>query len=173
MTERTRRQLLVGMGATAAAGALAGCSEGDGDDGGDGGDGEDGGDGGDGADRDTVEAPEEVVDYLSNTGNFDGEMIDAVDSSQVQIDVGAEGNMGNLAFGPAAIQIETGTEVDWEWTGQGGAHNVVADDDTFSSGNAVDEEGKVFSHTFEEAGTYLYACTPHEPQGMKGAVVVE
>ncbi len=29
-----------------------------------------------------------------------------------------------------------------------------------------------FEHTFEEAGVYTYACTPHKTLGMKGAVVV-
>lgn len=157
-----RRRLLAGIGAAAAVGVLAGCSEdGDGDDGGDGGD------------RDYVDATEEVTDYLSNASNFDDEMVDAVDSSQVQIDVGVQGNGANYGFGPPAIRIETGTEIDWEWTGDGGLHNVVAEDGAFDSGSAVDNEGEVFSHTFEEGGTYLYYCRPHQPQGMKGAVVVE
>jgi halocyanin-like protein len=71
------------------------------------------------------------------------------------------------------VAVSTGTTVVWEWTGEGGAHNVVAEDGTFDSGETVTEAGTTFEYTFEEAGTYTYVCTPHEAVGMKGAVYVE
>ena len=55
----------------------------------------------------------------------------------------------------------------------GGNHNVVAEHGTFDSGETVSEEGTTFEHTFEEAGTYTYVCTPHKTVGMKGAIHVE
>jgi halocyanin-like protein len=90
----------------------------------------------------------------------------------VTVTVGAQGNGGYLAFDPAAVRVSSGTTVTWEWTGQGGSHNVVAEDGSFES-ELVAEEGHTFSHTFEESGAYRYYCQPHETLGMNGAVVVE
>ncbi|TQQ79262.1 halocyanin domain-containing protein [Halonotius terrestris] len=91
----------------------------------------------------------------------------------VTVMVGA-GN--GLAFEPAEIEIETGTTVIWEWTGEGGEHNVVATDDAFAShedGNVESEAGYTYEYTFDTAGTYEYECIPHSANGMVGTVVVE
>lgn len=144
-----RRTVLRGVGTVALAGSIAGCSD-------SGGDGGDGGDGGTSA-----------SDYLSGANNFDG-IVDKTGSDSVTVKVGAA---NGFAFGPAAIRIETGTTVTWEWTGNGGNHNVVAEDGTFDSGEAV--PSGPFEHTFESSGTYNYFCQPHKMSGMKGSVVVE
>ncbi|OYR81888.1 halocyanin, partial [Halorubrum sp. E3] len=60
----------------------------------------------------------------------------------------------------------------WEWTGQGGSHNVAATEGAFES-DTVGDEGHTFEQTFEDSGTYTYVCTPHEAVGMKGAIYVE
>ena len=163
MTDRTRRRtVLRSIGVATTAGLLAGCST-------DTGDGDGSGDGGPSA----VDPPSAVDDYLSGdpeANNYDGDMMDYTDAGAPTVEVGAgEG----LAFGPAAVKVSTGTTVTWEWTGQGGDHNVVHQDEAFNSGSAVDEEGHTFEHTFDEAGTFLYYCGPHQTVGMKGAVVVE
>ena len=164
-----RRDVLRGIGVTAMAGVLAGCSTEtqNGGDGGDGGGGDGGGDGGGGS------VPSEVDDYLSDANGYDGSISDMTGESNPTVDVGA-GDQG-LAFGPAAIRVSTGTTVTWEWTGEGGGHNVVADDDTFSSGDSdyVSEAGHTYEYTFESAGNYMYYCVPHQGLGMLGAVVVE
>jgi halocyanin-like protein len=69
------------------------------------------------------------------------------------------------------VAVSSGTTVVWEWTGQGGGHNVSADSGDFES-ETVEEEGHTFEYTFEETGTQEYVCTPHQAVGMKGAVVV-
>ena len=164
--------------ATTAAGAtllLAGCSGGGGD-GGDGSDGSDGGDGGDssgdgaGGDGGDTQYLSEEPDY---GGWFDGannyeQTVDATGQDEVTVSVGAG---DGLAFGPAAVAVNTGTTVVWEWTGEGGGHNVSAESGDFES-ETVTEEGHTFEYTFEETGTYEYVCTPHSSVGMKGAVVV-
>jgi halocyanin-like protein len=61
----------------------------------------------------------------------------------------------------------------WEWTGEGGQHNVVAEDGTFDSGDPVAGSDATFEYTFGESGTWLYYCAPHRALAMKGAVVVE
>lgn len=160
-----RRTVLRGAGALAVSGVLAGCGGGGGDNGDEETDGENGDDNGNGG------VPSEVSDYLSDANNFEGSVADETDADSVTVMVGA-GN--GLAFDPAAVRISTGTAVTWEWTGEGGGHNVVAEDDTFTSGDEfVSEAGHTYEYTFEEAGNYNYFCQPHKGSGMKAAVIVE
>ncbi len=111
----------------------------------------------------------DLSDWFSNTSNAD-KVVDETGASEVQITVGSQANDGAFGFAPAAVRVDPGTTVVWEWTGEGGGHNVVAEDGSFES-ELTSEAG----HTFEwtaEAGVYRYACTPHKSLGMKGAVVV-
>ncbi len=165
-TDVDRRTVLRSLGAVAVAGAIAGC----GGDGGGGGS-EDGSDGSDG-DSGSGGVPGDVEEYLSDTDNFDGSLEDATGQGEVTVQTGTEANGGNFGFGPAAVRIDSGTTVVWEWTGEGASHNVVDEDGAFES-ELTDEEGFTFEHTFEDSGTVLYFCTPHKAVGMKGAVVVE
>jgi len=109
--------------------------------------------------------------WFAQTSNYDG-VVDKTGSSTVTVTVGAQANGGAFGFGPAAVRVDPGTTVVWEWSGKGGSHNVAAADGSFES-ELAGSSGHTFEHTFEEAGTYRYACTPHETLGMKGAVVVE
>ncbi len=111
-----------------------------------------------------------LAEWFSNTSNYDG-VVDETGAGEVTVEVGVEANGGAFGFGPAAVRVEPGTTVVWEWTGNGGSHNVVAEDGSFES-ELVGEAGHTFSHTFEESGVFRYACTPHKALGMKGAVVV-
>ncbi len=160
-------------GAAGAALLLAGCA----DDDGDGGDGEGGAGGGSDANDGDADAGEsdggfleeepDYGDHFDGVDNYEG-TIDATGSDRVDVAVGSE---DGLAYTPAAVAVSSGTTVVWEWTGDGGAHDVAAEDGSFQSEN-VDDEGFTFEHTFEEEGVFPYVCTPHEAVGMKGAVVV-
>jgi halocyanin-like protein len=108
--------------------------------------------------------------FFDNTSNFD-DIVDKTGQAEIRIIVGAEGNDGAFAFGPAAIRVDPGTTVIWEWSGKGGGHNVVAQDGRFESA-LTDEAGHTFSHTFDSVGSSTYVCVPHEMMGMKGAVIV-
>lgn len=117
--------------------------------------------------------------YLSDTGNFEGETADATGMSEITITVGA-GNQG-LLFDPAAVVVDPGTTVNWNWTGNGGAHNVYNDDELssvderlFDSGNPVNDSGVLYDFTFESSSTGIhpYACSPHRALGMRGVVAV-
>jgi halocyanin-like protein len=169
-----RRTILKTMAVGAATAAIAGCSS-TGGSGGGGDDTESGGSdesGGDGASGDESGADSMDFDgWFDDVSNYDG-VVDETGSSEVTVEVGAGGNGGGFAFSPAAIRVDSGTTVVWEWTGDGGNHNVSAEDGSFES-ETVGEAGHTFEHTFEESGTYKYACTPHKAMGMKGAVVVE
>ncbi|PSP82859.1 halocyanin domain-containing protein [Halobacteriales archaeon QS_1_68_17] len=186
-----RRRFLRGVGTLTTAGAFAGCTGG-----GSGGDSTGGGDGdGETTAPETAEptatptdtatatpagtdaaaggtATGAVADYLSDVGNFDGSVSDMTGKDEVIVEVGSRGNGGYFAFYPVAVRVSPGTTVVWEWTGEGGAHNVVAEEGTYES-ELTDEGGFTFSQTFPSSGDSLYYCEPHRSLGMKGAVVVE
>ena len=124
---------------------------------------EEGGDGGGGG----GESPD-FGGHLDGANNFDGSVTDATGQDEVTVDVGAG---DGLAFGPAAVHVDNGATVVWEWTGEGGSHNVVHEGGNFES-ELTAEEGFTFEQTFEEDGVYNYYCQPHKSLGMKGSVVV-
>ena len=108
--------------------------------------------------------------WFQNTDNFDG-TVDRTGQDEVRIAVGASGNGGNLAYDPAAVEVSTGTTVVWEWTGEGGQHNVLENDGAFESA-LVAEAGHTFQYTFRNPGTVFYVCVPPKSLGMRGAVQV-
>jgi halocyanin-like protein len=125
-----------------------------------------GGDGGGGG-------PPDYGDWLSSVSNFDGETVDATGQDSATVEVGVQANGGAYGFGPAAIHVDNGATVQFEWTGEGGAHNVVSEGEgPLDSGSAVDTSGVEYEHTFEEDGIYPYYCAPHRSLNMKGAIVV-
>jgi halocyanin-like protein len=110
--------------------------------------------------------------YLSDVQNYGGSVTDMRGQATVTVDVGVPNGPNPYGFGPPAIHVDNGATVEWNWTGDGGAHNVVHEDGAFDSGTAVSTEGVNFEHTFEEDGVYQYYCNPHKGSGMKGVVVV-
>jgi len=112
-----------------------------------------------------------VDEWLAAASNFDGTIVDRTDTDTATVTAGVEGNGGKFAFG--ALKISTETTVRWEWTGEGGPHNIVSKGDGPLNSELVAEEGNTYEHTFAETGTYLYSCKPHKGLGMRGAVVVE
>jgi halocyanin-like protein len=130
-----------------------------------------------GAAAGTATAQQQVPDYgayLNNANGYsEGEYTDLRGESEVTIAVGA--GDGGLAFDPAAIWIDPGTTVTWEWTGNG-SHNVVTNEGPagFSHEEIVGEEGYTYQYEFteEDVGITTYYCSPHEGQGMKGGIAV-
>ncbi|MFC7077512.1 halocyanin domain-containing protein [Haloarcula halophila] len=117
--------------------------------------------------------PPDFGGFLDQVGNFDGSVTDATGQDSATVEVGVEANGGAYGFGPAAIHVDNGATVQWEWTGNGGGHNVVsAEGGPLDSGSAVAQSGVNYEYTFEEDGIYPYICVPHQSLQMKGAVVV-
>lgn len=159
----TRRTFLAAAGSASTV-LLAGCSgNGNGDD-------------EPSDDEPSDESPEDRARTFlddQDAGGWDGDVADETGQDEIVIAVGAGPN--GFQFGPAGVRVDAGTTVVWEWTGQGGGHNVSsegASDFEFES-ERTDEEGFTFEQTFEEEGLAAYVCTPHRAQGMYGAVVVE
>lgn len=76
-------------------------------------------------------------------------------------------------FSPANLTIDVGDTV--VWMNQSGFHNVVADDNSFTSG-APSSGSWVFSLVFTEVGANPYYCSVHGDVGgvgMSGTITVE
>jgi len=108
-------------------------------------------------------------DFVSDARDQGYEDLRGESAVTIQVGAGGEG----LAFAPTRVWVDEGTEVTWEWTGEGGGHNVVAESGAdFRSGEPVRQAGTTFSHTFESGGMVSYYCSPHRTLGMKGAIAV-
>ncbi|RPH54850.1 hypothetical protein EHM82_06270 [bacterium] len=77
---------------------------------------------------------------------------------------------GGTTFSPATITVDAGQPVCWTWSGT--AHNVSANDGSFSSGPPL-EQGN-FQRTFNTPGTFGFHCQVHgtPTAGMRGTVIV-
>ena len=157
-----RRDFVRAAGGATAAGAAVGAGQPAAAAGGE----EGGGGGGEG---ETVPAFGSFLDD-ANGYSEDG-IVDARGEDSVTVEVGAG---SGLAFDPPAIWISPGTTVTWEWTGEGGAHNVVANEGPagLDSGDPVDSGSYEYEVTDDDAGITTYYCSPHQSQGMKGGVAV-
>lgn len=128
----------------------------------------------DGSDTDDSDGTDDTQDtaefdgWFDDVENYDG-VIDETGTDSITVTVGS-GN--GLLFNPPAVRVSPGTTVTWEWSGEGGEHNVAAENGDFES-ETTDEQGFTFEQTFDEVGNTRYACTPHRATGMKGIVIVE
>jgi plastocyanin len=74
----------------------------------------------------------------------------------------------DFSFSPGTITVNQGDTVTWVNNGPT-PHSATASGGSFDTG--IFPAGQSRSHTFNEAGTFAYICTPH-PQ-MRGTVVVQ
>ena len=82
----------------------------------------------------------------------------------------ASGNSVSIqgfAFNPATLTIKAGTTV--TWTNEDSASHTITSAGFFDSGTVA--TGQTFSKTFDQPGTYNYACSIHP--SMKGKIIVE
>ena len=78
-----------------------------------------------------------------------------------------------LTFSPSELTISVGDTV--RWTNNGGFHDVMADDGSFSSGGASTSIW-VYTHVFNIVGDFRYYCTVHggpNGVGMSGIIHVQ
>ncbi len=90
-----------------------------------------------------------------------------------------------LTFDPPTLIIKKGQSVEWQNQSRQ-VHNIL--DDPSKAQNKADaglpagaqpfdsgyvNPGQNYTHRFTVRGTYRYVCTLHEPQGMKGTIVVK
>ena len=111
--------------------------------------------------------------YLSDANGYaEADTVDARGQDSVTVDVGAGGD--GYAFDPATVWVSPGTTITWEWTGEGGGHNVVTNDGPAALDSGSPQESGTYEYDFTEddAGLTAYKCVPHEGQGMRGGVAV-
>jgi len=75
--------------------------------------------------------------------------------------------IADFQFTPSSISINQGDTVTWTNNGPS-AHSATAPDGSFDTG--ILPAGQTRSHTFNDAGTFSYICTPHP--NMHGTIVV-
>ena len=98
-----------------------------------------------------------------------GSLAEVSTSEQVVVTVDST----NLRFSPSSVTITEGESVRFFWSGELLAHNAVAEDGLFDSGDT--SRNVDYTFTFEEGtnGTHQYVCEPHESVGMVGTVIVQ
>lgn len=121
---------------------------------------------------DQLSPPDSVEEWLADANGYRGEQTRTGIDGRAEIQVGNEYDDG-LGFAPVVVEVPPMTNVRWNWTGHGGAHNVVALDGTFDSGRSNAKSGTSYYYVFEEPGTYPFVSEPGRSDGMKGAVVVK
>lgn len=103
--------------------------------------------------------------YLEDANGWSsGGTKDKTGNKQVKIKVGP--NSGN-SFSPAAVHVDPGTKIIWEWKSSG--HNVQAENGEFKS--EIKGSG-TYEYTADKKGVIPYFCQPHKGMGMKGALAV-
>ena len=76
--------------------------------------------------------------------------------------------ISDFTFSPGTITVNQGDTVTWVNNGPT-PHSATSSNGAFDTG--IFSKGQSRSHTFSEAGTFAYICTPHP--FMKGTVVVQ
>jgi len=76
--------------------------------------------------------------------------------------------ISDFQFAPSAVTVNVGDTVTWTNAGPT-PHSATANDGSFDTG--IMDEGGSGSHTFTEAGSFSYICTPHP--NMTGTVTVQ
>lgn len=77
--------------------------------------------------------------------------------------------IAGMQFQPATIRVKAGEEVTWK-NNASMPHTVTGREDGKLSSSRL-SQGSLFSHTFEQPGTYTYYCALHP--SMTGTVIVE
>ncbi|MCX9014335.1 MAG: cupredoxin family copper-binding protein [Candidatus Methanoperedens sp.] len=108
--------------------------------------------------KETPQAQATSTPTVTETETAPREVTNAQNAASVEIK--------GFAFNLASITVKKGTTV--TWTQQDSAPHTVTGRG-FESGNLA--KGQVFSHTFNDAGTFDYHCSLHP--SMKGKVIVE
>jgi LPXTG-motif cell wall-anchored protein len=75
--------------------------------------------------------------------------------------------ISDFKFSPSGVTVNVGDTVTWSNNGPT-AHSATANDGSFDTG--IMSKGGSGSHTFSQAGTFSYICTPHP--FMKGTITV-
>ena len=155
-----RNAIVVGIGI--ATSSIAGCLGDDDDD----------------EEEDDRSNEEIAVDWASETDNFEdeGDITDETGADSITINHGETGAAGNYVSDPPVVQVDTDTEITFQWVSPGHTlTEVEGEGATITDWDDHDnEEGEGYEHTvsFDETGVALWECIPHRAQFHRGAIIV-
>ncbi|WP_226007977.1 halocyanin domain-containing protein [Natrinema salinisoli] len=109
------------------------------------------------ADETYVDDPPDYVGWFDDIDNYRW-TVDERGQDEVFVRVGARSR--GMASDPPAVMIALGTTIVWEWAGDGGTHNVVAESGEFES-EYSNSSDYAYEYTFEDSGVFKYVCEPH------------
>jgi len=168
--QHSRRALIANVGRTAALGIISGCV---------------GNKGGGGSETKTdvcgVDPPSEacvdkrIAEQLSDVDNFD-RVRDWTGRAEVTIKVGVNNGGQPYGFGPPAVRVNPETTIIWEWTGEGGPHNVIAETDHKINSQLTNRPGYTYEYVYDGTMSKVqidYYCSTHEQEGMRGVIAVD
>lgn len=105
---------------------------------------------------------ESITEHLEGANM--GEVVDATDQERVEVSI------TDYKYEISELTISEGTTVVWVNDGNV-AHDVTSDTDMTELGSQLLGNGETYEYTFNEAGEYLYHCSPH-PFRMRAAITV-
>jgi len=120
-----------------------------------------------------------AIEFVSSTRTAGPEEPASTTANTVDVTVAP---MGSLVFSPSAVTILVGDTVRWTWANS--FHTVTSGapctsnsafcspSDTNCSSGATSNMGDVYTHTFNQAGTFAYFCAIHCFSNMRGSVQV-
>jgi plastocyanin len=77
-----------------------------------------------------------------------------------------------LRFSPSQVTIQAGTTVRWI-NDVTMFHTITPDGHSEWAEGTVTSAGDTFEHTFNNAGTFAYFCSPHRGDAMTGVIIVQ
>ncbi len=117
---------------------------------------------------------QEEFDYggwFEDANNYDGpdSIVDQTGTGELLIEVGPN---RQYQFDPAAVRIDSGTTITWEWMSSN--HSVTQTESSFDfEDSGTQSSGATHEQTLEGTGAFLYKCTPHANLGHYGGIIVE
>jgi plastocyanin len=114
----------------------------------------------------------DVEPWMVGANGFD-RLVDRRGTDEVTVEVGA-GSDGR-ALDPAAVVVDRGTTITWDWVEGSGSHYIVDRLRTAAPPESVPDPRPApysESETLDMVGMTRYACYAHHEEGMIGAVVV-
>ncbi len=95
-----------------------------------------------------------------------------IPAGAIQVTNRDQGGSGKYEFSPKEFKFSVGQEVTFALTSETEFHTFSVDE--LSIDQTIDPgETKLFTTTFDKAGTYPLYCIPHQALGMTGEIVVE
>jgi Plastocyanin len=109
----------------------------------------------------TANSSDSSTDATSNDNSPRNNDVPATETNTVDIE--------DFAFAPVSIKVKKGETV--TWTNKDSSPHTVTGTDGAKMDSGTLDQGKTYSFTFDEAGTFTYKCDFHP--SMTGTVVVE